>query len=89
MKLDRAVTLLPHGVGGSQVDFWMPLGYLSIKAFRVKKSDPGQAFFFTDPGGACTGFECPSRQALPKIGQKGVKKVSASGVARGVRPGGG
>ena len=37
LKLRAAITRVPHGVGGSQVDFRMPLGYLSIKAFLVKK----------------------------------------------------
>ena len=37
LKLRAAITRVPHGVGGSKVGFWMPLGYLSIKAFSVKK----------------------------------------------------
>ena len=37
LKLRAAITRVPRGVGGSKVDFWMPLGYLSIKAFSVKK----------------------------------------------------
>ena len=37
LKLRAAITRVPHGVGGSQVGFWMPLGSLSIKAFSVKK----------------------------------------------------
>ena len=37
LKLRAAITRVPHGVGGSQVGFWMPLGSLSIKAFSVKR----------------------------------------------------
>ena len=37
LKLGAAITREPHGVGGSQVGFWIPLGYLSIKVFSVKK----------------------------------------------------
>ena len=41
LKLRAAITRVSHGIGSSQVGFWMPLGSLSIKAFSVKKSDPG------------------------------------------------
>ena len=37
LELRAAITQIPHGVGGSQVGFWMPLGCLSIKAVSVKK----------------------------------------------------
>ena len=37
LNFRAAITRVPHGVGGSQVDFWMPLESLSIKAFSLKK----------------------------------------------------